>query len=178
MNPGTDIEAGTGRDGWQALARSAHRRERPDGAGPLRELLVFSLAGTPYAVATERVREIVRLRPITPLPRVPGAIRGVISLRGEIAQVLDLPQRFGLDPLTPTRRTRIIVLRAEEGDLTGLLVDAVREVLRVPEDSIGAAPSGESPAIAALCARDDEFISLLDLDRVLDLQEAMGGMPA
>ena len=76
-------------EGWEGLARSAAGRVAGrDAAAPveLRELLVIWLDGDPYALPIERVREIVRLRPITPVPRVPDAVRGVISLRGEIGR--------------------------------------------------------------------------------------------
>jgi chemotaxis signal transduction protein len=53
--------------------------------------------------------------------------------------------------------------------VTGLLVDSVREVARVAEEAIQPPPSGESDSIEALCRQNGEFISLLNMDRVLDL---------
>jgi hypothetical protein len=67
------------------------------------------------------------------------------------------------------RATRIVVLHGEDGSMTGLLVDSVRDVLRIPEDRIRPSTGGENDAVAALLVRGDEFVSLLDLDRVLDL---------
>jgi purine-binding chemotaxis protein CheW len=155
--------------GWEALARAAALRGSEESAALLRELLAFTLDQDPYAIPVERVREIVRLRPITSVPRVAREIRGVISLRGEVVQVLDLRMRLGLPPAMATRATRIIVLHGDDGEVTGLLVDAVREVLRVTEDEIQAPPGGESPFVSALCARDGGFVSLLDLERMTDL---------
>ena len=155
--------------GWESLARAAIDRPVDEEVSPLRELLTFTLDGDPYAIPVEWAREIVRLRAITPMPRVPPEIRGVISLRGEIVQVLDLCLRLGVQTREPTRTTRIIVLHGEHGSVTGLLVDSVREVARVAEDAIQPSPSGESDAVEALCRQDGEFISLLNMDRVLDL---------
>jgi len=155
---------------WEVLARAASGgpQSRED-ATLLREFLTFQLAGDPYAVPVERVREIVRLRPITPIPRVPEALRGVISLRGEVIEVVDLRLRLGLTPGEPTRASRIIVLHGEDGRMSGLLVDAVTDVLRVTEEAIRTDGQGESGRVGALCVRGDQFVSVLDFERVLDL---------
>jgi purine-binding chemotaxis protein CheW len=117
----------------------------------------------------ERVREIVRIRPITPVPRVPTEVRGVISLRGEIVEVIDLRRRLDIEPVAPVRSTRIIVVHSENGKVAGILVDAVREVSRVAEDTIRPVSSAEVGAVESLCARGDEFVSLIDLDRILEI---------
>ena len=153
------------RAGWESLARAAAHRE---AAVPeyLRQLLTFELDGAPYALPVERVREIVRVRPITPVPRVPADVRGVISLRGEIVQVVDLRRRLGLELLAATRSSRIVVVHAGDDRVAGLLVDAVREVVSVPDEAVRPA-LGDSDAVEALCVRGEEFVSLVDLDRVL-----------
>jgi purine-binding chemotaxis protein CheW len=158
---------------WEALARAAAARkpERTD-AGLRRELLLVSLAGDPYALPVERVREIVRLRPITPLPRVCAAILGVIALRGEILQVIDLRRRLALPAAAPDLQARIVVLHGEDGQATGFRVDAVREVLRVSEQNLRAPANGESEAIAGLCLHAGEFVSILDVDRALELGDS------
>jgi purine-binding chemotaxis protein CheW len=156
---------------WDALARAAVRREGEEEAAVRREFVTFAIDGDPYALPIERVREIVRLRPITPVPRVPEAVRGVISLRGEVVEVLDLRSRLSLPSAEPTRQSRIVVLHGEDGAVTGLLVDSVRDVLRITEDEIRPASGGEHEAVAALLSRGSEFISLLDLERVLDLDD-------
>jgi purine-binding chemotaxis protein CheW len=156
---------------WDALARAALRRESQEDTALRREFVTFHLDGDAYALPIESVREIVRLRPITPVPRVPAPIRGVISLRGEVVQVLDLRLRLGLALQDPTRATRVMVLHGDDGAVTGLLVDSVRDVLRIPEEQMRSASGGDNEAVAALLVRGDEFVSLLDLDRVLDLED-------
>jgi purine-binding chemotaxis protein CheW len=154
---------------WEAIARGANGH--PDGSLEPSErlhLITFSLAGASYAVRVESVREIVRMRPITPIPRVAAAVRGVISLRGEMVQVVDMRCRLGLPPAEPTRTSRIIVVRLDDGRVAGLFVDSVREVLRVARDAMLPA-SADAMAVDALCARGDEFVSLIALERVLDI---------
>lgn len=154
---------------WDALARAAATRQRDDSEAELpRELLSFVLADSMYAVPIERVREIVRLRRITPVPRTPAAVLGVIALRGEIVQVVDLRRRLNVPRADETRRSRIIVLHGDELRVTGVLVDAVREVIRVSEDDVRPA-SSEHDAVCELCIRGDVFVSVIDLDRALEL---------
>lgn len=155
--------------GWEALARAAARRD-PAVADPdaERQLLAFTLDGDAYALPVERVREIARLRPITPVPRVPSDVRGVVSLRGEIVQVIDLRRRLGLASAEPQRSGRIVVVYAGDAGVAGLLVDGVSGVQRVPEEAIRAT-SGDAGAVEALCVRGDAFVSLVDLERVLEL---------
>jgi len=161
---------------WDDVARRAAGRvagrEREEGAAELRELLVIWLDGDPYALPIERVREIVRLRPITPVPRVPDAVLGVISLRGEIVQVLDLRRRLGLAPAdlqAGRRRHRIVVLHGDDGQLAGLLVDRVSEVLRTPADGMRAPAAREADTVVTLVPHGERFASLFDVDRLLDL---------
>jgi chemotaxis signal transduction protein len=150
---------------WDDLARSAAAGPDTEDAAALRQLLTFSLDGSPYALPVERVREIVRMRPITAVPRVPPDILGVISLRGEIVQVVDLRQRLRLAPGDPGRSARIVIALAEDGCIAGLLVDAVSEVLSVREDAFRPA-TGESEIVAALCAWGERFVSVVDLDKL------------
>ena len=155
------------RNRWEVLARQAARDgEAGVAAVDLQRLLTFPLGGAAYALPVERVREIVRIRPITPVPRVPEAVLGVISLRGEIVQVVDLRRRLGLEPLEPGRSSRVIVVHDGDGRVAGLLVDGVTDVISVDEDAMRPA-AGDARSVEALYARGDEFVSLVDIERVL-----------
>jgi len=156
-------------DEWMRLARDAGGRRGDDEEPELvRELLAFVLAGTPYAIPVEQVREIVRMREVTRLPRVPKSVLGVVALRGEIVQVVDLRMRLGVEMSELTRRNRIIVLHDEDEKVTGVLVDAVQEVLRVPESEFQPATTAGLGAVRELCTRAEEFVSILDLEKVLE----------
>ena len=153
---------------WQDLARrAAERRNAEIENVAMRQLLTFVLDGSPYAVPVERVREIVRVRPITPVPRVPSDVCGVISLRGEILEVIDLRLRLRLRAEKSARANRVIVVHVPDGGVAGLLVDGVTEVLPVPEDALRATASAETGNVETLCVCGDRFISLIDLERVL-----------
>lgn len=164
-------EAGTNDVGeWEALARrAASGRSDDDAPEVLQELLVFLLGESPYAIPVERVREIVRMRTLTAVPRMPAQVAGVIALRGEVVQVVDLRLSLGLAAGDVGRRTRIIILHGDDNRVTGVLVDAVREVMRVPESDVRPASSTESETVSELFLSNDDFVSILDLDRVMEL---------
>jgi purine-binding chemotaxis protein CheW len=164
----SDVASRTG--SWDELARAAaSRRERQAPVEVLRQLLCVRVDGSPYAVPVENVREIVRVRPITPIPRTVSSVRGVISLRGEIIQVVDLRLRLQLAPAAASKANRIVVVQVEDGRVAGVLVDEVREVLRVSESAIGSPPAGEAGIVAALCANGAEFVSIVDPERLLEV---------
>jgi len=156
--------------GWDVLARAAARaREARGESAALRELLRVEVAGEPYALPIERVREIVRMCPVTKVPRAPSLVLGVISLRGEIVQVLDLRRALDATAAEPTRRSRIVVLHSEAGEIAGWLVDAVNEVLRVPEAELRPPPGDAGELVTAICVRNERFVSLLEPDRMQNL---------
>ncbi len=156
--------------GWENLARGAANLgvDDEEDVELRRELLSFRLGESPYAIPVERVREIVRMREITIVPRMPSWVLGVVALRGEVVQVVDLRMRLGLAPCEPSRRSRIIVLHGDDEAVTAILVDAVEAVLRIPEDSVSPASGSELGAVTELCEHGGEFVSLIDVDRVLE----------
>ena len=155
---------------WDALARAASdRADSSESLDEVYQLLCFELAGAPYAVPVERVREIVRMRAVTPVPRTPEDVRGVISLRGEMIELIDLRRRLHLGSIEASRRTRIIVAKTSDDEVVGLLVDAVREVLRVSAEAIQPATGSDGGAVNDLCTVQDEFVSMIELDRLLTL---------
>lgn len=167
----TELPASRAESNWEGVARTAVSAWSTDVEESelelLRELLVFELDGSAYAIAVERIREIVRMRELTFLPRSPDWILGVVALRGEIVEVVDLRRRLGLADREPNRSSRIIVLHGDLERVTGILVDSVSEVFRVSEQAVMPAQSLEVGAISEVCRRGDEFISILDPDIAL-----------
>ena len=159
---------------WETLARGASRGfagEAEDVVQLLRELLVFGLDSAAYAVPVERVREIVRMRSLTRIPRAPAWLLGVVALRGEVVEVVDLRRRLGLGASTPDRSDRIIVLHGDNERVTGLLVDSVSEVYRVPEEEIMPSQGLDVTAVTEVCAKGDAFVSILDVERALGVSD-------
>src|SRR5277367_2946862 len=105
--------------------------------------LTFILDGGAYGIPILKVREIIRLLEITPIPRMPDYVRGVINLRGKIVPVIDLRMKLGLPNPVTTNRTCIIVTHitvAGGSKLMGLIVDALEEVYQINAEDIEPAP--------------------------------------
>ena len=108
-------------------------------ADPLAQLCAFRIAGEDYAIDIMRVREIIHPLPITPVPRAPAFVEGVVRLRGDVIPVLDVRKRLGLPAAAPTRKSRFLVVNVA-GRRLALAVDEVREVLRIPRSEIRPTP--------------------------------------
>ncbi len=99
------------------------------------EFLAVSLADEVYAFPLHAVREILKVLPITRVPRAPHSVVGIISVRGRITTVVDLRLRLG-QPSRPTdHNTRVLLLDAGE-EVIGVLVDSVSQVYRLDGDEI------------------------------------------
>lgn len=143
--------------------------------------LLFTLGQESYAVHIARVREITELASITTVPMMPPHLRGVINLRGRVLPVVDLSSRFGRGPTETGRRTSIVVVELERNEpgkeppLVGVLVNAVTEVTDLPPDVLSPPPSFGAAIrdvfIKALARHKDGFVVVLDLSRVLSIEE-------
>jgi len=118
--------------------------------------LTFSLGDESYGLPVLNVREIIRLCPITPVPRMPPHVKGVINLRGTVIAVLDLRAKFQLTPKAYGERTCIIVVQvaAPSGGSTlmGAVVDAVEEVVQLGSADIEATSRSASDSSASWAA--------------------------
>ncbi len=105
--------------------------------------LSFTVAEENYCMEILKVKELMGMTAITPLPRTPAYIRGVINLRGQIIPIIDLRLKFGLEFKEYGKRTSIIVVEVPylgERMLMGLVVDSIQEVVSIPEDKISSIP--------------------------------------
>ena len=138
-----------------------------------RQLVVFDLADESFGVDINTVREIIRMQAITQVPDAPASVDGVINLRGGVIPVVDLRRRFGLRVSDITASSRVLVVDIS-GENIGVVVDAVTEVLRIPESSIEARPpivaTQQSVYIQGIAKVGDGMMILLDLDDALSSQ--------
>ncbi len=140
--------------------------------------LTFSLAGEEYGIGILKVKEIIGLMPITPVPKAPHFVKGVINLRGKVIPIMDLRLKFGMEPLNYDERTCIIVVEVntKEATLTmGLVVDSVSEVLNIKAEEIQETPSFgahiDTEYILGMAKMDGKVKILLDIDKVLATDE-------
>lgn len=105
--------------------------------------LNFTLEKESYCMEILKVKELMGMTDITPLPQTPAFIKGVINLRGQIIPIIDLRLKFGMDFLAYHKRTSIIVVELELGGdivLMGLVVDSIQEVIAIPDEKISVLP--------------------------------------
>jgi purine-binding chemotaxis protein CheW len=134
-----------------------------------RQYLTFSLAGEEYGVDILKVQEIRGWSPITPIPNMPSFLKGVMNLRGTVVPVVDLRVKLGMSEVVPSAFTVIIVVRVGSR-ATGLLVDAVSDVLSIGEADVEQPPDFGvlGPSVLKGTARiADKLVVLLDIDSVL-----------
>jgi purine-binding chemotaxis protein CheW len=139
------------------------------------QLVTFNLVGEEFGLPILDVREIIRMVDVTPVPHSPDFVEGVINLRGQILPVIDLRKRFNLESSEADEDTRIVVVEINN-NLIGLIVDGVNEVLRIPSDTVNAAPQIVSSGIGAeyiqgIAHYDEKMIILVDLERVFSSEE-------
>jgi len=142
------------------------------------QYLTFKLDGEVFGLAIGKVREVLDFTNVTKVPQTPAFMRGVINLRGSVVPVIDLHQKFGLSQTEKTVNTCIIIAEIQmDGETTilGALADSVQEVLDIEPDQIEPAPKIgtklNTEFIQGMGKHNEEFIILLDIDRVFSASE-------
>lgn len=167
---------------------TAPKASAADASGPARKLLSFGIGNEEYGLDILAVREIIGVIDITPLPRTPDYVKGVINLRGKIIPVIELRARFALAPVPYTEETCIIVVDvptdghadggAAGGDSRqmGVVVDTVREVLDIPTSAIEPTPefgcSIPMDYITGIGKVKDKVVVMLDAAKVMSPGDA------
>jgi len=132
--------------------------------------LTFQVATEEYGIEIFKVREIIGVLPITPVPGSPSEMIGIINLRGKVIPVISMRSRFGLPPTESHPHNVIIVVESAKGEI-GLSVDRVREVARFTEAETEPPPTYglqvDTTCVAAIGKSNGRIRILLDIGRVL-----------
>lgn len=138
------------------------------------ELLTFWIADQEYALDIMSVREIRGWTQATALPHAPHYMKGVINLRGTVLPVMDLASRLQLPTREQTERNVIIVVNLED-TMTGLLVDAVSDIITLAQEDLLPPPELTTKAaeavVSALTLVDERMIRVLDLSTTVNAVE-------
>jgi len=132
------------------------------------EMLSFQLGSEEYAIPVGRIREVLKPREITPVPRTPEHILGVCSLRGAVLPIVDLGRRLGLPRALQDERSRIIVTVLDADERIGLSVDRVKGVVRFPFSAIRPVPETVEQGaefLSGIVRKEERLIILLDVDK-------------
>lgn len=142
------------------------------------QYLSFTLSEEVYALDISKVREVLDLTSITRVPKTPDFMRGIINLRGSVVPVVDLRLKFGMSETEKTVNTCIIIVETLlDGDtvLIGALADSVQEVFDIDAGQIEPPPKIgtklEIDFIKGMGKRDDNFIIILNIDKVFSAEE-------
>jgi chemotaxis-related protein WspB len=136
-------------------------------------LLVFHVAGQPYAVEATRVVEVVPRLDLRPLPHAPEGLVGLFRYSGRMIPVIDLGIVLGDRPSPPFLSTRIVLVDdqtpARSQPALGLIAEQVSDVRRVSDDRIDAQPAmlGQNPYLGPILSTEDGLIPLVAVERVL-----------
>lgn len=139
-------------------------------AEAIHQLVVFHLGEEAYGIDIFRVNEIIRWKEITPVPGTAYYIKGLINLRGKTIPVMDMRLRLGMAAAEETEASRIVVVSLD-GDNIGIIVDAVTEVLNLPESDLQAPPESVTADgtefIWCLAQTSGRILTLINLDQAL-----------
>ncbi len=135
------------------------------------QLVVFRLSKEWYGVDIQKTRDVIRIDKITPIPSMPEYIRGIVNIRGNILAVTDLKRIFHLPEEKLTVESRLLVIESNAIE-TGLLVDGVLDVMRVPVNLIAPTLTTISADIAEYLDGeykiDNKLIGILKVEKILD----------
>jgi len=136
------------------------------------EYLCFRVADEIYGINIMDIKEIIKPREVTEVPRAPSFVSGIISLRGIIIPIIDMLDRLGLQRESVTGRERVIVVRHGEA-FSGLLVDEIIQVVTIANDCLEAAPAVlegiDRDFVNGIGRADGRMIILLNLENVADI---------
>lgn len=129
-----------------------------------------------YAVSITKVQEIIPLPVPTKLPQVPDFVEGIINSRGKIIPIIDLKKRFAMGASIASKDSRCVIVEID-GQIVGIVVDEVNEVLRLPSEHIEAPPAAiggiTAEYLAGVGKIEDRLLIILDVDKIFNEFEKM-----
>ena len=150
-----------------------HRQTKVAG-DTLDQMISFAISDEDYGVDIQTVKEVIRKKEITRLPKAPAFVKGVINLRGDVIPIIDLRERFNMEQQEYTNMTRVIVVEVD-GRSIGMVVDSVSHVLRIEEGQIEPPPpcvgKVSEEYIRGVGKVDDKLIVLLNINHILSTEE-------
>lgn len=138
-------------------------------------LVAFHIGAEEYVIDAMRVRQILRVQPLTPVRQGPKFLEGVLTLQGLVVPIVDMRKRFELPPIDEQARRIVIVM--VEGRTLGILVDRVSDILSVAVSQIKPAPAvmgpRDAPFFLGVCEHRERTLILLNLKTILSSDESI-----
>ncbi|HBA72093.1 MAG: hypothetical protein A2X82_02615 [Geobacteraceae bacterium GWC2_55_20] len=137
------------------------------------EFLCFRVSDEFYGINIMDIKEIIKPREVTEVPRAPAFVTGVLSLRGTIIPVIDMRLRLGLVRDQLTGKERIVVIKKSNDSFSGLLVDEVIQVVRINKDAVEPAPAIlegiDRDFVFGIGRSDGRLLIILNLESIADI---------
>ena len=138
------------------------------------KFLTYFLGEEQYGIDISHVREIIAIMKITPVPKTPNYISGVINLRGSIIPVVDTRKRFEMETIEYSDQTAIIIIEIKKMSI-GFIVDKVEEVLGVDDENISEPPrfgtNVNTEFVKNMAKHNDAVIMIMDMERLFEAEE-------
>ena len=146
--------------------------------GELIQYIVIKIDDEQYGINIKFIDNRVRMQQITRVPQVDEYLKGVINIRGEIVPVMSVRMKMGLAEDVITNKSRIIILKTDSGDLVGIIVDQVNQVLTIDSNNVEKVRYDDKKAksnatfVSGVGHYDGGLVSILDLEAVVSDKEA------
>ncbi|HDY85580.1 hypothetical protein LCGC14_0495580 [marine sediment metagenome] len=143
---------------------------------PILQWVTYQLADETYGINVMQVQEVLRITEIAPVPGAPSYVLGIINLRGNVVTVIDTRSRFGLMAKESNDDQSRIIIVEVNGNVIGMLVDSVAEVVYLHQSEIDSVPvvnnDDSSRFIQGVCSRENQLLILVDVNKFLTEEEA------
>lgn len=141
---------------------------------PVIQWVTFRLGDENYGINVMQVQEVLRIPEIAPVPGAAVDVIGIINLRGNVVTVIDMRNRFGLMPKEPDDDSRIVIIESD-GQVIGILVDSVAEVVDLKETEVESTPNAgndeKAKYIQGVSSKNGNLLILVDLNKFFVVDE-------
>ena len=145
--------------------------------GEMVQYIVIKLGDERYGIPIKYINNIVKMQQVTRIPKADEFLRGVLNIRGEIVPIMSLRLRMEMEPDEITDQTCIIILKPDELETFGIIIDAVDRVLTLGQKQIEKVSPGQNSGrkdagfVSGVGKYEEGLVSILDLD-ALSLERA------
>ncbi|MFN6991130.1 MAG: chemotaxis protein CheW [Fervidobacterium sp.] len=142
------------------------------------KFLTFHIGSEVFAINIMKVERVKEYEKTTKMPNIADYVEGIINLMGEIVPIVNLRKKFMLDDFEKREKTKVIVVKLENGKKVGFMVDDVKEVLTITDDLIDEPPAhiggiSNVKFISGVIKLPEEMVLVLEVDNLLTAEEKL-----
>jgi purine-binding chemotaxis protein CheW len=153
----------------QIINKQSKQDEAENQLEDILQLVGFIVGDEEFSVPILSIQEIIKPIEWTRVPQVPPYVLGVFNLRGAVIPLIDLRQKFGLQPQKHTDETRFIVMKHDD-QVAGFVIDRLTQAIRLKKNQIGPAPETalqDDSLIEGVGKQEDRILTILKVDKLL-----------